>query len=115
MKNAQIERTFLGREDHGLMTFFVHFDFGDGLHQGYGGYSLGGRRHPSPFGIAAIEALLDTVGVTEWDMLRGQYVRVEYEDPSAFNSKIIRIYNITDDTKYLDLDEIAKEVEGAHH
>lgn len=39
-KNAIIESTMLGWEDHGIMTFYIGLDYGDEGHQHCGGYSL---------------------------------------------------------------------------
>ncbi len=42
IKNAKIEKTTLGFEDHGIMTLFIYLDYG-GSGQGFGGYGFGSK------------------------------------------------------------------------
>ena len=39
IKNAIITGTYLGIEDHGILTFWLYLDYG-GSGQGFGGYQL---------------------------------------------------------------------------
>lgn len=71
IKNAKIESTMLGIEDHGIMTFMLHLDYG-GISQGAGGYGI---EHTK--GIALIRKVLEIVGVREWEDLKGKHVRVK--------------------------------------
>ena len=68
-KNAIIERTFLGFEDHGIFTAFITLNYGGGG-QTFGGYSIG-----SEF----IEQVLKTLDLESWEELKGQKVRVKAE------------------------------------
>lgn len=86
IRNARIDSTWLGREDHGIFTFSLGLDFGD-FHQGYGQYALdgpaeprGGARVGTAFGCAAIMGVLDVLQVPKWEALVGTPVRVRYED-----------------------------------
>lgn len=77
---ATIRRTELGREDHGIMTAFLHTEW-----QG-GGVSVGGmgldepfrdtdgrfvERRATAYGLDHIMRLIDTVGVASWEKLAG--------------------------------------------
>jgi hypothetical protein len=83
IKNAKIESTMLGFEDHGIFTCFLQLDYGGGG-QGFGGYTLGGK-----YGSDFIKAILETVGVNEWEKLPGKHIRVKAE-----RTKIHEIGNI---------------------
>lgn len=86
IKNAKIKSTMLGVEDHGILTAFLHLDYG-GAGQGFGGYGLGG-----PFCSAWVERVLETVGVEKWEDLPGKHIRVKAE-----HSKVHEIGNILED------------------
>jgi hypothetical protein len=73
-ENAKITSTFLGREDHGIMTFFLYLEY-DRAGQGFGGYSLRNTR----FAMKAIDEVLKVVGVNSWEELPNKYIRVESE------------------------------------
>jgi len=88
MGNARIESTMLGIEDQGILTCYLHLRQ-EGAGQGFGGYSL--KSH----GIDMIKRILETVGVSDWEDLPGEYVRVEGND-----HKIRKIGHITDDKWY---------------
>lgn len=68
-KNAVITSTFLGKEDHGIPTCYVHLDFGDSM-QGFGGWDL---RH---YGYAMIMGILEAVGAESWEKLSGMNCRI---------------------------------------
>lgn len=99
IRNAKIESTMLGFEDHGIFTYMIHLNYG-GSGQGFGGYVLGGD-----YGTNTIKKILEVVGVDKWEDLIEKHVRVEAE----FN-KIHRIGNILEDEwfdpKVLDTDSI---------
>ena len=80
-KNAKITKTFLGFEDHGLFTFFLHLDYGSSG-QGAGGYVLGRS-------VEIIKKILEVVGVNEWEELPGKFIRVKAE-----HGKVHSIRNI---------------------
>ena len=109
-KNARIEGTTLGIEDHGCLIFYLHLDYGGGG-QGFGGFVLdthverGQPRIGTVFGTTAILRVLQVLGVGTWEKLPGTPVRVE-----ADGSKIYRIGHYLKD-EWLDLEELAKELE----
>lgn len=83
IKNARIERTMLGTEDHGIFTSMLYVDYG-GSGQGIGGYCLDtyigergkGMRVGTRMGMAFIMRILEVVGVDSWERLIGAYIRV---------------------------------------
>jgi hypothetical protein len=83
-KNAIITSTSLGVEDHGIFSAFLTLDFG-GSGQGFGGYALDqhngkrgqdSKRIGTAYGMEFIRRIMDTVGVSKWEDLRGKYIRV---------------------------------------
>lgn len=85
-KIAKIEATTLGWEDHGIFTCFLHLDYGDGGHQGAGGYALdewneaAKHRIGTAYGMEFIVRLMQACGVTEWSKLVGRTVFAVIED-----------------------------------
>ena len=92
IKNARIESTMLGYEDHGILTCFLYLDYGGGGHQGFGGYAFDDYREevrervPVAFGAQFISSILKTVGATSWEKLPGQHLRVD-----ATHDRVYRI------------------------
>jgi hypothetical protein len=82
IKNALIENTMLGIEDHGIMSFWLYLDYG-GSGQGVGGYALDdfkedlNRRIGTAEGMELIGRILRVVGVSKWEDLKGQHIRVK--------------------------------------
>jgi hypothetical protein len=82
IKNARIDGTLLGYEDHGILTCFLYLDYG-GTSQGFGGYTLDEydetvkRRIPTVYGMKFVTEILRVVGVDSWEKLKGQHIRVE--------------------------------------
>lgn len=76
-----IDNTFLGIEDHGILTFLITINFG-GSFQGAGTYSLDGynkktgKREGSPAMAILIRDILEVVGVDNWEALKRQKVVV---------------------------------------
>jgi hypothetical protein len=96
IRNAKIEEVSLGFEGHGILTIGLTLDYGDGGHQGFGGYALGGRDDAETQHLHRwICGLLKTVGVDYWRQLEGKYVRVEREE--GWVGKVLRIGNVIED------------------
>lgn len=114
IKNAIIESTMLGREDHGILTFFLYIRFDKGMCCGVGGHCLdqydqkSDSRIYSAKSMEVISKILDVVGVKNWEDLSGQYIRIE--DPGAFH-RIKKIGNIMED-KWLDFEEFFSVVKN---
>ncbi len=98
-KNARIDNTMLGFEDHGIFSSMIGLDYG-GIHQGFGGCGMGGE-----FGTEYIKRLLKTVGVDQWEDLKGKHVRVRSE-----RMKVHAIGHIIED-KWFSPEELAAEYE----
>lgn len=108
IKNAKISGTFLGIEDHGILTFMVHLEF-SGSGQSFGLCSLDvydkktdGRRG-LPICAAVVRALLDALEVDSWEKLKGQHVRARCD-----TGKVYAIGHIIKD-QWVDLEELWKK------
>ncbi len=106
IRNAKITDTFLGREDHGILTFVIHVEFG-GCCCGIGFYALDHydreltKRVFSPKSMEAISRILETVGVDSWEELQGKYIRIKEK---GWGQTIDEIGNLMDD-KWFNLKE----------
>lgn len=109
IKNGQIVDTMLGREDHGIMTWMITVE------ADFGTFGFGYRvldeydeetktRKFSSKAMESISTLLDVVGVTKWEDLKGRYVR--FED-TGWGNCVDRVGNIMKN-KWFDLDEFFK-------
>jgi len=85
IRNATIKSTMLGIEDHGIMTFYVHLDYG-GVQQGFGGWALddkpAGRSNKRPgtaFGMECLIRILRVLRADTWESLRGKPCRARIE------------------------------------
>jgi hypothetical protein len=85
IQNAKIESTMLGYEGHGIITAFITLDYG-GAGQVFGGYRLESTMYEW------VKQVIDIVGVTRWEDLKGKYIRVESD-----NGKITRIGHLMED------------------
>lgn len=104
IQNALIKSTSLGYEDHGILTCWLHLDFG-GSCQGFGGYALDEpikdregkfvERVPTVATGKWVKGILEVVGVEKWEALSGKHIRVERED--GWNGKIRRIGHFLED------------------
>jgi len=110
IKNAKITKTTLGHEDHGILTFYIHLDYG-GSGQGFGGYALDSpikingkfsHREGTKYGMVLVKKILDTLKIKRWEDLVGQNIRVK-----ADFSDISAISHFLDDTWF----DIRKDME----
>lgn len=82
---GKVDSTFLGVEDHGIMSFMIRFDFGT-IHQGFGNYALDNwieekkKRIGTASGMDAIMQILKVFNVDSWEKIRGKICWVEKEN-----------------------------------
>lgn len=74
---ARIESTYLGYEDHGILTAYLHVTYG-GAEQGIGGYDL--RPHNGAASARWIGWTLKACGVDSWERLKGRTIFVLTSD-----------------------------------
>lgn len=87
----------LGIEDHGIFTFNLTLDYGDGG-QGAGNYGI-----DKPYGIALIRKILNTVGVDKWEDLKGEHIRAQ-----CSHTKVHAIGHFIDD-KWLNFEDFIND------
>ena len=113
VKNALITDTFLGREDHGIFTFWIYVDISGGGCVGIGGYALDefdrdkDRRIFHAESAESISHILETVGVDSWEDLKGHYIRIE---DHGWGSQVDKIGNLMDE-KWFDLRQYFADVQ----
>lgn len=100
-KNAKIEKTMLGIEDHGVMTCMLYLDY-NGSGQGFGGWCLDSpvkddegkliKREGTRKGLNFIMQILKVLEVENWEDLPGTYCRIEGTD-----NKVYRIGHLLKD------------------
>lgn len=81
-KNAIIESATITNDDHGLLSAWVHLEYG-GSGQGFGGYALYLPKSFTYHDMSApnyaghfIWRVMEVAGVSRWDQLKGKTVRV---------------------------------------
>lgn len=93
IENAKITSAFLGYDDHGILTAFLHLRYVGGTEQGFGGYNFN-----SNGATLFIKGVLEAVGVDEWDKLKGKTIRVDHD-----MNKVYKIGHIIEDMWYIPL------------
>lgn len=109
VKNAIIEDVSLTTSERGLLTSYIHLDYGDLGHQGFGGYALylpkSFKDHSNPGNFAGhfIFRSMEIAGVDNWKDMIGKTVRVK----SDF-SKVHAIGHIVKDDWFYPSEEFEK-------
>ena len=108
-ENAQITDVSLEINDHCCLTFSIALK-GLGWGASFGGYNLaffnGTSFEGSEKGLEALTRIIDVVGVSKWEDIKGHYVRVKQED-----RLVVGIGNIIED-KWFEPREFFKEIEN---
>lgn len=108
-ENAKITDVSLGIGDHCCLTFSIALK-GLGWGASFGGYNLtffnGTSFEGSEKGLEALTRIIDVVGVSKWEDIKGHYVRVKQED-----RLVVGIGNIIED-KWFEPREFFKEIEN---
>lgn len=78
--NAMVTGADLSVEDHGVLSSFVQLDYGDGAHQGFGGYQLS-RAKNGPTAAAGlwITRILEVLEIGRWENLKGTPCRADVQ------------------------------------
>jgi hypothetical protein len=71
---GKITKVSLEIEDHGILTFWLHFDFG-GSGQGFGGYAI-----ENELGAKALRKIMEAVDVDAWEKIPGHEMYVHREN-----------------------------------
>lgn len=110
IQNAKITKVDLSMADHGCLTLELMIE-GKGWGCCFGGYVLGygyvgaEEFEGSPKGIIEIMRIMDVVGVSRFNEMKGKYIRVEVE---GWGGSVYKIGNIIED-KWFDYREFYKK------
>ena len=114
---ATIKSTMLGIEDRGIMSFWLHTEWpGAGI--GVGGYVLdtydkdAGRRVAHASCGALIAEVLNVVGVSSWEALKGARIHVLFDGAGGWGSTAAGIAD-ADLTRVVVLREFFESMVGA--
>lgn len=72
---AKVRNTFLGYEDHGIMTAYLELDYG-GAVQGAGTFDL----RPNGEMFRFVEGFMQACGVREWEKMKGRTIYAFVQD-----------------------------------
>ena len=106
IENAQITGTKISMADLGVLTFDLIVE-GNGWGCCVGGYAIGHGFLNSDYwdatgaGLVAMMKIMNVVGVSRWEDLKGKYIRVESE---GWGGTITKIGNLLKD-EWFDLKE----------
>ena len=108
--NVKIINASLTMADHGCLTFLITVE-GSGIGVSLGGYCIGhGYLGAKEFksengkGLVAMMRIMDVVGATKWEDLKGKYCRIKSD---GWGSIVTTIGNIIED-KWFDIGEFFK-------
>jgi hypothetical protein len=88
-RNATIKSTFLGYEDHQILTCFLNLDYGDSG-QSFGGYALDAYDKDKDDRVATvacgtwIKEILEVVELKSWEKLPGTHIRVKQDNGRVY-------------------------------
>lgn len=105
--NVKITNTSITMEDHGVLTFDITVE-GDGIIVNIGGYRIGtgylGAKEfsaKSGGGLVAMMNIMNVVGVSTWEDLKGKYCRIKTD---GWGSPVRIIGNLIED-RWFDMKE----------
>lgn len=99
--NAIIKDISIGYEDHGILTFHLGLNLPDNTYTTFGGWSLDKydsttkKRVCENYSMQLIAEIMKTVGVTRWEDLKEQYIRVDFGE--YYGTSIKKIGHIMED------------------
>lgn len=84
IKNAIIESVSIDDAERGMLTAWVHLDYG-GTWQGFGGYALYLPKSYSHHEVKSVAGhfiwrVMEVAGVSRWDQVKGKTVRAKIDD-----------------------------------
>ncbi|MGI6878788.1 hypothetical protein [Microbacterium sp. gxy059] len=111
-----VASTRLGYESHGILTVSLIVEWAGG------GVSVGGfildtptdpdnrdySRRGTAFGLDHIIRIIETVGVSAWEDLKGRQLIVLFEGPTAWGAQSVGIASTTDESSVLVFKEHAE-------
>lgn len=115
---AKIEKTFLGREDHGIFTSLLTVKYDASSGQGIGGYTLDGRpegigspRVGTAYGMEWIIRTIKAAGVESWEQVAGRTIIVYFDGANGPVGRPVGIGPLPTEpgTRFI-FDELAAEV-----
>lgn len=82
IRNAVIESAVINDADRGMLTAWLHLDYG-GSGQGFGGFALYLPKSYSHHAINSVAGhfiwrCMEIAGVDSWDKLKGKTIRVKF-------------------------------------
>jgi hypothetical protein len=112
IKNAIIESAEITTADHGLLSAWIHLDYGDCSHQGFGGYNL---YLPKSFTHHRLESVaghfifrvMQIAGVEDWSKLAGKTIRVRKD---GFMGPVTAIGHIVKDDWFFPAEDFKEYV-----
>lgn len=114
-----VESTFLGREDHGFLTFYLNYKGGD-IGGSVGGFALdgkpaepGGRRPPTAQGLALVDEVIRVAGVESWEKLVGIRILAVFKGEGMAWGKVCIGFANPDTGKVLILSEFLDSLRGS--
>lgn len=118
IQNALIESVKIDDFGRDLLTAWLMLDYGNGQHQGFGGYTLylppSYKHHKleSPAGHF-IYRCMQIAGARSWDDIAGKSIRVEFTGDGGLGDTIAGIGHITkDDWFYPEADFLRMKAEA---
>lgn len=105
IRNVQISRTMLGREDHLIPTCVISTE-GDHSSQGFGTHNLSYKNYGVDYLMRVIEVVTGS-STGRWEDLPGKYCRID-----ASMSKIFGIGHITEDKWFYPAEDLSQEEKG---
>lgn len=107
---GRIESTYLGWEDHGIVTAYLGVNLDDGSFRQVGGYCLANynadtnEQEGTAFGLDHVMAIMKAINVRSWEEVKGKSITLLLED-SGWNSKVMGITGIHNDDNILIFEE----------
>lgn len=117
---ATIKSTSLGMEDHGILSAMLHCEW-EGGGVGVGGFRLDQatgkpdhRSEGTAYGLDHIIRIMETVGVSSWEALKGKQVIVLFKGQSAWGEQSVGIAGVLNDKVFIPKDHATAWREREH-